>query len=83
MKLTPDQATNLIWLADRGGEGMVDRYGRVVASGETRPQGSWIAWLRLVALGLVDGDDRRLKLTARGRMQAAQEYGDRAARPRE
>lgn len=55
--LTVDQQDCLNWLRERGGRGFVDRFGRVVAQGETRPRGSWIAWLGLVARGLIEGRD--------------------------
>jgi len=54
MKLTDAQRTNLRWLHGHGGSGYLDRHGRVVAGGETRPQGSWICWLNLIANGLVE-----------------------------
>jgi hypothetical protein len=70
VKLTDDQKDCLVWLVRRNGEAIVDRYGRLVAAGETRPRGSWIAWLRLVAAGMIAGGHDRLTLTAEGRQAA-------------
>lgn len=36
------------WLRERGGTGIIDRYGRVVASGEAAGQFDAATWLRLV-----------------------------------
>lgn len=76
MKLTDEQSKVLEWLFDHNGEGTLDRHSRVCAGGETQPRASWPVWLRLVALGLVEGSNARLRLTAAGRMKAAQIDGD-------
>lgn len=57
MKLTDDQQDCLKWLRERGGRGFIDQYGRVVAQGEARRRGSWIAWFHLMARGHVVGGD--------------------------
>ena len=57
MELTVDQAKWFDWLTERGGRGFLDRWGRVVAAGETSPQGATVAWLNLVAKGLLVGKD--------------------------
>lgn len=60
------QLACLRWLDERGGSAVIDRYSRLAAGGETRPQGSWPAWLRLVADGLVVGSKGTLSITAQG-----------------
>ena len=57
------------WLAVRGGEGVIDRMGRVVAQGEAyRSTETATVWLRLVTTGHVEPAGRsRLRLTADGR----------------
>lgn len=55
MTLTPDQQKWLEWLKARGGRGFLDRWGRVVAAGETSPQGAIVAWLNLAAKGQIFG----------------------------
>jgi hypothetical protein len=62
MTLTKDQEKWLSWLKERGGRGFLDRWGRVVAAGETSPQGATVAWLNLVAKGLLEGADGVLKV---------------------
>ncbi len=57
MTLTVDQQKWLLWLKDRGGRGFLDRWGRLVANGETSPQGATVAWLNLVAKGRIEGSD--------------------------
>jgi hypothetical protein len=57
VKLTDDQAKWLRWLEERGGRGFLDRWGRVVAAGETSPQGACVAWLNLCAKGQLHGAD--------------------------
>jgi hypothetical protein len=66
------------WLAQRGGEGVIDQHGRVVAQGEKFSSAeSAQVWLRLVTTGHVEGAGRhRLRLTADGRM-----IGSRQPRP--
>ena len=67
MKLTHSQFAWLRWLAERGGSGYVDQYGRVNAQGERAPQGAWQAWLNLAAYGLLQGCERRLTITEYGK----------------
>lgn len=62
MTLTQDQQKWLLWLKDRGGRGFLDRWGRVVAAGETSPQGATVAWLNLVAKGMLEGSDGILRV---------------------
>ena len=64
--MTEEQLKALCWLRERGGSGYLDRYGRVNAQGEAAPRGSWIAWLNLIASGLIVGGDRRLTVTEAG-----------------
>lgn len=64
--MTGAQLACLRWLDARGGSAGLDKHSRAVAGGETRPQGSWQAWLRLVADGLVVGSKGRLLITAQG-----------------
>jgi hypothetical protein len=56
------------WLAARGGEGVIDRHGRIVAQGEFyRSVESASVWLRLVTTGHVEAAGRgRLRLTPDG-----------------
>ncbi len=74
--LTPSQVRALRWLADHGGSGVIDQYGRVVASGEiAKFDGS--TWLRLASINFIDGGDARLSLSDAGRLALAQrESGD-------
>lgn len=72
MTLTEAQNRNLRWLVGHGGSGYLDKYGRVVAGGETAPQGAWPSWLHLIAKGLVAGGESRIFVT---------EYGMRHATP--
>lgn len=67
MKLTEAQERNLRWLISQGGDGIVDKYGRVSAEGETAPQGSFPAWLKMIAYGLIEGKRGRLFVTEYGR----------------
>lgn len=56
-----------MWLRDRGGNGIIDQYGRVVAQGERYKSGETAqVWLRLVASGHVIGADNRLHLSPTG-----------------
>ncbi len=47
------------WLEDRGGSGVIDRHGRVVAGGEHSTQDA-STWLRLVAAGQLVGRRNRI-----------------------
>lgn len=60
MRLTKEQQKWLDWLRERGGSGYLDRFGRLVAAGETSPQGATVCWLNLVAKGLITGGMDRL-----------------------
>jgi len=69
--VTPTMRKALSALAERAGEGAIDRRGVVVAAGE-RLRFDSITWLRLVTLGLVEpAGPLRLRLTAAGRVEAA------------
>lgn len=72
MKLTQAQQKRLTWLTDQGGEGVVDRYGRVVAGGEECHPGAYPVWLRLIAHGLIEGKRGRLFVTEYGRAHLTQ-----------
>lgn len=61
--LTPEQAFALKWLFQRGGSGIVDRYGRLIAAGEVFPKGPSAVWMRLLAVGYLMGSDGRIGLT--------------------
>lgn len=65
--LTPDQKKWLRWLDERGGTGYVDRYGRIVASGEVSAQGASVAWLNLFCKGMISGSQDRLAITCDGK----------------
>lgn len=71
MSLTKPQRRWLDWLTERGGVGILDRYGRVVARGEAAPATCTTVWLRLVAEGLVTGDNGVVRITGRGALPAA------------
>jgi hypothetical protein len=53
--LTPAQQMALNWLAERGGEGVIDRYGRIIAKGDVYRGEHGATWLRLVALRFLIG----------------------------
>jgi hypothetical protein len=56
---------------DAGGSGDLDIHGRVtIGSGRHPMQGDTVAWLRLVAEGLVAGEDGKMILTEDGRAMA-------------
>ena len=60
-RLSKAQERALTWLTERGGSGTLDRYGRVLAAGETcsfHPT----TWLRLVAVGRIEGWGSRLRV---------------------
>jgi hypothetical protein len=65
--LTEQQLRRLVWLADNGGDGYLDSYGRVCAQGQTCHQGAFPAWLGLFAKGYLIGSDGRIRLTDMGR----------------
>lgn len=60
MKRTKAMEKALRWLKDRGGTGVIDRYGKVLAAGETSQGIAPETWLRLVANGDVVGAFGRL-----------------------
>ena len=64
MKLTKAQERAIEWLKERGGTGILDRYGRLVAGGEVATQFHPTTWLRLVAVGAMWGEGGRLNLLA-------------------
>ena len=67
MKLSDAQIKWLRWFHDLGGDGYMDRYGRLVVAGELSAQGAQLAWLNLVSKGLIAGGGDRLFLTAAGK----------------
>ncbi len=67
MKLSPAQHKALAWLQQQGGSGVVTAYGRILAGRVEWPQGSFPAWLRLIADGLVAGGAGRISVTEYGR----------------
>jgi hypothetical protein len=64
MKVTQPMQLALDWLSERGGQAIIDRYGRLVASGDVRAQSDASTWLRLVAAGKVTGQGGRLYLAS-------------------
>lgn len=64
--MTDAQKSALQWLKSRGGNGYLDRYGRVVAGGDFRPQGTWTAWMNLMAWGMIAGSEGRVFITDAG-----------------
>ena len=60
MQLTKAQERAIKWLEERGGSGVLDRYGRLVAGGEVASQFHPTTWLRLVAGGALRGGSGRL-----------------------
>ena len=76
----------LEWLNKRGGSGVLDRHGWLVAAGEAATQFAPETWLRLVADGLVQGRDGRLSappvlVKSKGAMDAVSETStDKAPR---
>lgn len=68
--MTEAQKRALVWLYERGGSGVIDRYGRVLAAGEVAKQFDGSTWLRLIASGHMRGKNHRLILTTVG-MRAA------------
>ena len=63
--MTPAMKKAERWLEENGGSGILDRYGRMVAGGETASQFDSSTWLRLVAAGRIVGCDGRLYGCAR------------------
>lgn len=70
MKLTEPQQKALKALHDRGGEGVLDKAGWLVARGE-RIRFDTITWLRLVTLGMIEpAGPLRLRITTEGQQAA-------------
>jgi len=64
---TAAQHKALEWLKERGGDGMFDRWGKVVAQGE-RSMALKATWYNLQELGLVEvymAPKRRIRVTKR------------------
>lgn len=66
-KATGPQLSALLWLKNRGGDGVFDRHNVLTASGERGPI-MRSTWTRLESLGLVERylNNRRLRLTETG-----------------
>ena len=62
MSLTKAQIRAVKWLNERGGSGVLDRYGRLVAGGEVASSVHPTTWLRLVAAGIIQGREGRLSV---------------------
>ena len=58
----------LIWLREHNGVGVLNRYGRVMAGGETASHIDASTWLRLILAGYVEArpDERHLVLSLIG-----------------
>lgn len=58
----------LIWLREHDGVGVLNRYGRVRAGGETASHTDASTWLRLILAGYVEArpDERHLVLSLTG-----------------
>lgn len=61
--ITDTMHKRMQWLADRGGSGVIDKYGRVVAEGQNTYSTYNGTWLKLVAFGFLTGGQGRLSLT--------------------
>lgn len=46
--MTPAQIHALTWLADHGGRGTLDRYGKICAAGSAKSRHDAQTWLRLL-----------------------------------
>lgn len=71
------------WLRKQGGSGVIDRYGRVVAGGEVKPQGHFCSWLNLIANGQVAGKDGRLFIVQTGQDIITESINSMAGRHRQ
>jgi hypothetical protein len=70
MTISPAQRKALRFLNDRNGEGVIDRYGRLMCAGEV---GKFMpdTWLRLMTAGLVKAAGRnRLRITPKGKSES-------------
>lgn len=56
MTITDPMRSAYAWLASKGGYGVLDRRGRVIAAGELAARIESSTWLRLVVLGALRGD---------------------------
>ena len=75
--LSNAQTRGLRWLDAQGGEGVVDQYGRVLATGELNGTDS-STWLRLFTMDLIESAGKyRLRITPAGReaLRQANETG--------
>ncbi len=67
MSLTDAQQLALKKLRDHGGEGVIDKHGKVVASGERLLGLEPVTWLRLITTGHVEvRGDLRIGIAAKG-----------------
>lgn len=63
----------LMGLYESGGSAVLDVHGRLQASKTKSPlNGEPVAWLRLMAAGLIAGEDGLILLTEKGRMVASE-----------
>lgn len=76
---TADQQRHLRWLIEKGGSGYIDRYGRVVAGGEVRNQGTFVSWLKLLSYGHIAGSNDRIFVTDLGYAACGIHDRDKAA----
>ena len=76
-RVSEAQERALFWLHDAGGSGVIDRYGNIVAAGQAAKWADAGTWLRLIADEFVDGKDKRLQVTFRGKnyVEALREMG--------
>jgi len=65
-QLSDAQLRALKWLKERGGSGVINRYGRLLAAGEVARQFDASTWLRLAVAGYVHCADYRVSLSAVG-----------------
>ncbi len=67
-RLTKAMIRALIWLREHNGVGVLNRYGRVSAAGETASHIDPTIWLRLILAGYVEArpDERHLVLSITG-----------------
>lgn len=72
MPLSDAQHQALKKLRDHGGEGVIDKHGKVVASGERLLGLEPVTWLRLITTGHVEArGDLRIGITTKGREAVA------------
>ena len=63
MKVTPAMKAAYLWLQERDGVGILDRYGRMMACGVVASHIAPETWLRLVAADLLIAQEGHLVLT--------------------